>query len=73
MEFSSLDHIADLVTAGADKISINSSALKNPDLITEGAKRFGSQCIVLRLMLKKLEITGRSSVMVALVPREEML
>ena len=31
---SSLDHITDLVTAGADKISINSSALKNPDLIT---------------------------------------
>ena len=51
---SSLDHIADLVTAGADKISINSSALKNPDLITEGAKRFGSQCIVVAIDAKKL-------------------
>ena len=51
---SSLDHIADLVTAGADKISINSSALENPDLITEGAKRFGSQCIVVAIDAKKV-------------------
>ena len=51
---SSLDHIADLVTAGADKISINSSALKNPDLITEGAKHFGSQCIVVAIDAKKI-------------------
>ena len=51
---SSLDHISDLVTAGADKISINSSALKNPDLITEGAKRFGSQCIVVAIDAKKV-------------------
>ena len=51
---SSLDHIADLVTAGADKISVNSSALKNPDLITDGAKRFGSQCIVVAIDAKKV-------------------
>ena len=51
---SSLNHIADLVTAGADKISINSSALKNPDLITEGAKRFGSQCIVVAIDAKQV-------------------
>ena len=50
---SSLDHIADLVTAGADKISVNSSALKNPDLITEGAKHFGSQCMVIAIDAKK--------------------
>ena len=50
---SSLNHIADLVTAGADKISVNSSALKNPDLITEGAKRFGSQCMVVAIDAKK--------------------
>ena len=50
---SSLNHIADLVAAGADKISINSSALKNPDLITEGAKRFGSQCMVVAIDAKK--------------------
>lgn len=51
---SSLDHIADLVTAGADKISVNSSALKNPDLITEGAKRFGSQCVVVAIDAKQV-------------------
>ena len=51
---SSLDHIADLVTAGADKISVNSSALENPDLITEGAKRFGSQCIVVAIDAKRV-------------------
>ena len=50
---SSLDHIADLVTAGADKISVNSSALKNPDLITEGARHFGSQCMVIAIDAKK--------------------
>ena len=50
---SSLNHIADLVTAGADKISVNSSALKNPDLITEGAKRFGSQCMVVAIDAKR--------------------
>ena len=51
---SSLDHISDLVTAGADKISVNSSALKNPDLITEGAKRFGSQCVVVAIDAKQV-------------------
>lgn len=34
---------------GADKISINSAAVKNPELISEGAKRFGSQCIVVAI------------------------
>ena len=42
-----------LVTAGADKVSINSSALRNPALITEGAKQFGSQCIVVAIDVKK--------------------
>lgn len=46
---STLEHIAQLVTAGADKVSVNSSALKNPELITEGARRFGSQCMVVAI------------------------
>ena len=70
---SSLDHIADLVTAGADKISINSSALKNPDLITEGAKRFGSQCIVVAIDAKKVGNHWEVFSTVELVPQEEML
>ena len=51
---SSLDDIQSLVTDGADKISINSSALSNPGLITDGARRFGSQCIVVAIDAKRL-------------------
>ena len=45
----SLDGITDLLRAGADKISLNSSAVKNPELIRAGAERFGSQCIVVAI------------------------
>ena len=38
-----------VLSAGADKVSINSSAVRNPRLITEGAARFGSQCIVVAI------------------------
>ncbi len=38
--------------AGADKVSINSAAVQNPSLLTEGAKRFGNQCIVLAIDAK---------------------
>lgn len=41
-----------LLRAGADKVSINTAAVLNPDLITEGAKRFGSQCIVVAIDAK---------------------
>ena len=42
----SADDIGPLLRAGADKISVNSAAVSNPDLITVGAERFGSQCVV---------------------------
>ena len=42
-----------MLNSGADKIAINSAAIKNPDLISQGAKRFGSQCIVLAIDAKK--------------------
>ena len=51
---SSLYDIPSLVTAGADNKSINSSALSNPGLITDGARRFGSQCIVVAIDAKRL-------------------
>lgn len=38
-----VDDMRALLLAGADKVSINSAAVKNPSLISEGAKRFGSQ------------------------------
>jgi cyclase len=50
---STLEEIHALVNAGADKVSVNSSAIRNPDLITEGAKRFGSQCIVVAIDARK--------------------
>lgn len=49
---SSLDDMYNLLNAGCDKISINSAAIKNPALIEEGARRFGSQCIVVAVDYK---------------------
>ncbi|MDW8434005.1 MAG: imidazole glycerol phosphate synthase subunit HisF [Aquificaceae bacterium] len=50
---SSLEDMRKLLSAGADKVSINTSAVKNPQLIYEGAKRFGSQCIVVAIDAKR--------------------
>lgn len=47
-----LEQIRQLLLLGADKVSINSPAVKNPDFITEAALRFGSQCIVLAMDVK---------------------
>ena len=44
-----VDDLRAILLAGADKTSINSSAIRTPDLINEGAKRFGSQCIVVAI------------------------
>ena len=49
----SVEDIRTILNAGADKISINSSAVKNPDLINEGAEKFGSQCIVVAIDAKR--------------------
>src|SRR5258706_10412569 len=43
-----------MLKAGADKVSINSSALATPDLIRQGAEKFGSQCIVISIDAKKV-------------------
>ncbi len=50
----SVDDMRNLLLAGADKVSINTSAVQNPALITEGAQAFGSQCIVLAIDARKL-------------------
>ncbi len=44
---ATLDDMSRVLLAGAEKISVNSLAVRNPDLIAEGARAFGSQCIVL--------------------------
>ena len=48
-----VEDIRNALLSGADKVSINSAAVKNPSLLTEGAKRFGSQCIVLAIDAKR--------------------
>ncbi len=47
-----VDDMRVMLKAGADKISVNSAAIKNPKIISEGAKKFGSQCIVLAVDAK---------------------
>jgi len=48
-----LDDIYKLLNVGCDKVSVNSAAIKRPELINEGAKRFGSQCIVVAIDVKR--------------------
>ena len=49
---SSIEDVSALLNAGADKISVNTSAVKNPQLIKELANQFGSQCVVLAIDTK---------------------
>ncbi|WP_022670940.1 imidazole glycerol phosphate synthase subunit HisF [Hippea alviniae] len=51
----SIEDIRALLKAGADKVSINSAAVKNPDLVNEASKIFGSQCIVVAIDAKRTE------------------
>lgn len=51
---SDLDDIYNLLDSGCDKVSINSSAINNPDLINQAANRFGSQCIVVAIDVKRV-------------------
>jgi cyclase len=51
---SCIEDVSALLDAGADKISVNSAAVKNPELITELANRFGSQCIVVAIDVKRI-------------------
>jgi cyclase len=51
---SSVEDVAILLQNGADKVSINSSAVKNPQLINDLAKKFGSQCVVVAIDAKQI-------------------
>ncbi|MFK4324384.1 cyclase [Bacillus sp. RC55] len=51
---SSVKDMYNLLRAGADKVSINSAAVRNPKLIQEGAEHFGSQCIVVAIDARKV-------------------
>ncbi len=52
---SSIEDIRAILSAGADKISINSSAVKNPQIINDCVNYFGSQCIVIAIDAKKID------------------
>jgi cyclase len=52
---SSIEDVDLLLKSGADKISINSSAIKRPDLVNELAEKFGSQCVVVAIDAKKID------------------
>lgn len=47
-----VDDMQNLLKAGADKTAVNSAAVSDPDLITQGAEKFGAQCVVLAIDAK---------------------
>ncbi len=52
---SSLDDFDRVLKCGADKVSVNSGAIKNPSLIPEAAKRYGDQCVVISADVKRVD------------------
>ena len=48
-----------VLLAGAEKVSVNSAAVKNPEIISQGAKAFGNQCIVLGMDVKKVQTSEK--------------
>lgn len=55
------EDIRTMLNAGADKVSINSAAIYNPDFVREAAERFGSQCIVVAIDAKKVSVAGEAN------------
>ncbi|MEL6461782.1 MAG: imidazole glycerol phosphate synthase subunit HisF [Cyanobacteria bacterium J06636_27] len=55
-----LENVKDLLRAGADKVSINSTAVRNPDFINRASERFGNQCIVVAIDAKRRSNTESS-------------
>ncbi|HZC68764.1 MAG TPA: imidazole glycerol phosphate synthase subunit HisF [Nitrospirales bacterium] len=54
-----LDDIRDLLRAGADKVSINTAAVANPEFVRRAAERFGTQCIVVAIDAKRAEFDAK--------------
>ena len=64
--------IRDILVAGADKTSIMTAGIQNPPLITEGAERFGSQCIVVAIDAQRVPREGRDDSYLGHNPDEEI-
>ena len=56
-----LDDIRNLLKAGADKVAINTAAVKDPDFVQRAARRFGSQCIVVAIDAKEVQASTSTS------------
>ena len=54
-----VEDMRDVLLAGAEKVSVNTAAVENPEIIAEGAKAFGSQCIVLGMDVKKVDVSEK--------------
>jgi cyclase len=67
---SSIEDVDLLLKAGADKVSINSAAVKNPDLINQLADKFGSQCVVVAIDAKQVEGKWKVHLVGGKVPTE---
>ncbi len=70
---SSVEDVAPLLEAGADKVSVNSSAVRRPELINELARAFGSQCIVLAIDARKIDNTWLVHTHGGKIPTEKKL
>lgn len=55
-----IDDMRRVLLAGAEKVSVNTAAVLNPQIIAKGATAFGSQCIVLGMDVKKVEVTDKA-------------
>ena len=60
----SVNDISKLLNCGADKVSINTAAVNDKQVVVDSSKKFGSQCIVVAIDAKKMEMYGRSILMV---------
>ena len=54
-----VNDISKLLNCGADKVSINTTAVENSKVVSDSSKKFGSQCIVVAIDAKKMEINGK--------------
>jgi len=55
-----LEEMRKVIGAGAEKVSVNSAAVREPKIISQGAKAFGSQCIVLGMDVKKVDVSKQT-------------
>lgn len=67
-----VEDIREILKAGADKTSVMTAAIQNPDLVNKGAERFGSQCIVVAIDAKRVPKEGRDDTNLGYAPDEDI-